>query len=105
MLASTLRATDVERRSGWRVVALASTSSTNDEAARAGSAAERVAVVADVQTSGRGREQRSFSSPYGGLYVSLLLSAREDDLPAPLVMATALAVADAIEDVLPAASP
>src|SRR5688572_5223330 len=100
---STLRVGDVERRTGWRVLARSSTSSTNDDAARerASGATDRVAVVADAQTAGRGREHRPFSSPPGGLYASLIVSARADELPAPLVMATALAVAEAIEDVVP----
>jgi BirA family biotin operon repressor/biotin-[acetyl-CoA-carboxylase] ligase len=90
---------EVERRTGWRVVAYPVVASTNDEIAalRDAGAAPRVVVVADRQSAGRGRGGRRFESPPGGLYVSLLVSARTDDLPAPLVAAVAVALAEAIE--------
>lgn len=53
-----------------------SLSSTNDELARLASegASEGLCVVADEQTAGRGRLQRTWSSPKGaGLYFSVLL--------------------------------
>ncbi len=52
--------------------------STNDrlkELARAG-AGEWTIVLADRQTSGRGRERRAWASPAGGLYLSVLLRPR-----------------------------
>ena len=53
------------------------TGSTNDDAKRY--AAERpagpVLFAADRQTAGRGRMGRTFASPDGGLYMSLLLPA------------------------------
>lgn len=90
---------EVERRTGWRVVAYPVVASTNDEIAalRDAGAAPRVVVVADRQWAGRGRGGRRFESPAGGLYASLLVSARTADLPAPLIAAVAVALAEAIE--------
>jgi BirA family biotin operon repressor/biotin-[acetyl-CoA-carboxylase] ligase len=59
-----------------RVVALDVVGSTNDEAARLAGlgAREGTVVVADAQSSGRGRSGRSWFSPPGaGLYVSIVL--------------------------------
>lgn len=74
--------------------------STNDRAAALGreGAPEGSLVVALRQTAGRGRHGRVWSSPPGGLYVSLVL--RPDDamirrLPATLL--AGLAVAEAID--------
>ena len=54
------------------------------------------AVIADTQTAGRGRFTRSFYSPGGGLYISVLL-------PCPpgsnkLTLAAGVAAAEAVED-------
>ncbi|MFM8979315.1 MAG: biotin--[acetyl-CoA-carboxylase] ligase [Planctomycetia bacterium] len=89
----------VAAHSGWAVVHRASTRSTNDDAAglRAAGAPARTVVVADEQQAGRGREGRAFASPPGGLYASLLLPARGEDLPGPVVAAVALAAADALQ--------
>jgi BirA family transcriptional regulator, biotin operon repressor / biotin---[acetyl-CoA-carboxylase] ligase len=60
----------------WRVTSIAETTSTNDvcrDLARAG-APEGTVVIADVQTSGRGRLGRTWLSPSGsGLWCSVLL--------------------------------
>ena len=95
----------VEGATGWRVEHHTSLPSTNDRAAelRAGVHRPRSAVVADRQISGRGRKGRSFLSPPGGLYVSLLLAAPEEDLPARLVALCAVAAAEAIEAHAPVA--
>lgn len=76
------------------------TDSTNDvlkEMAKNG-APEWTAVIALRQNRGRGRWGRSFVSPEGGLYMSLLL---RPDLPASdslfITTAAAVAVAEAIE--------
>lgn len=89
----------VERATGWRVHHRVESGSTNDDALalRAEGAAPRAVVVADRQREGRGREGRAFASPDGGLYVSMILSVGPLDLPGPLVAATALAVAEALE--------
>jgi BirA family biotin operon repressor/biotin-[acetyl-CoA-carboxylase] ligase len=80
---------------------LAETPSTNDvaaELARRGTPA-RTVVVADVQTAGRGRAGRRFSSPPGGLYASLLVEAHEAMVPAGLVALVAQAAADTLDRV------
>lgn len=86
--------------SGRRVIFSRETGSTNaDLYALAGEGAEAgTLVVAETQTGGRGRRGRSFSSPAGGAYFSLLL---RPDLPlseaAGLTGAVAVAVARVLE--------
>src|SRR4051812_10410522 len=78
--------------------------STNDEARRlARDGAQHGTVVhADEQTSGRGRLMRTWFSPPGNLYVSILLRV---DAPlqrmAELGFVAALAVAETVEALLP----
>lgn len=78
--------------------------STNDEARRlAAEGAEHGTVVhADEQTAGRGRLSRTWISPPGNLYMSILLRL---DTPvgrlSELSFVTALAVADAADALLP----
>src|SRR5262249_7148114 len=84
----------------WRVQRVASTGSTNDDAAalvRAG-APHGTVVVADEQTQGRGRQGRSWGSPPGAnLHLSAVL---RPPLPPheapPLTLAAAVAVCDAL---------
>lgn len=61
--------------SGWKVERFARIGSTSDEARRRALAGDagRVWIVADEQTSGRGRHGRSWSSPPGNLYASALI--------------------------------
>ena len=89
----------VEAKTGWRVVARRVLASTNDAAAALAEAGpvDRVVVVADQQTEGRGRGGSRFVSPPGGLYASLLLRVPSDGLPALLVAAVGVALADAVE--------
>jgi len=57
-------------------------------------------VVADEQTGGRGRQARSFASPRGGLYMSVILRPQIPAERLPLVtLAAGLAGADAVEAV------
>ncbi|MBM3647495.1 MAG: biotin--[acetyl-CoA-carboxylase] ligase [Alphaproteobacteria bacterium] len=86
---------------GWRLVALSSVGSTNDEAARLAEAgaAEGTVVWAREQTGGRGRRGRSWASPVGNLYSSTVLrphcaAARA----AELGFVAALAVADIVPE-------
>ena len=78
--------------------------STNDEAVRLAQegAPHGTVVHADEQTVGRGRLSRRWSSPPGNLYLSIILRL---DLPAArnveIGFIAALAVADAIETMLP----
>lgn len=73
---------------------LGSTSDRLKELARAG-APEWTVVVADRQTGGRGREGRTWQSPPGGLYLSVLF--RPQALPVALIpLAAGVAVAEAV---------
>ncbi|MFO0932183.1 MAG: biotin--[acetyl-CoA-carboxylase] ligase [Planctomycetota bacterium] len=90
-------AADVARRTGWAVTSYDEVGSTNDEAAARRDAGEtRGGLVAARQTAGRGRGGNRFASPRGGLYASLVVTVPVRDLPGPLVVATAVALADAI---------
>ena len=65
-------------------------------------APEGTVVVADRQTAGRGRFDRAWASPPGGLYLSLLLRPRDDEPPEArglYGMALSLALIDAVEAV------
>ena len=78
--------------------------STNDEVRRlaAEGAAHGTVVHADEQKSGRGRLARTWFSPPGNLYLSVLL--RMDVPPArcaELSFVAAVAVADAVGQLLP----
>lgn len=78
---------------------LASTNLTAREIARSDDRCEQV-IIARRQTSGRGRLGRSFFSPNGGLYMSLLLfpkSSAHDALH--ITTAAAVAVARAIDKI------
>jgi BirA family biotin operon repressor/biotin-[acetyl-CoA-carboxylase] ligase len=74
--------------------------STNDRARELATEGERdVAVLADRQTGGRGRRGREWSSPSGGVWMSLVL--RPDVPPARaslLTLAAAVAVTDAARE-------
>jgi len=67
------------------------------ELARGG--ADRIAVVADEQTAGRGRRDRSWDSPAGGIYLSALRRPGRPAEETPLfTLAGAVAVARAARD-------
>lgn len=93
---------------GYRLVALASVGSTNDEAKRwaAQGEAAGLVVTAGEQTAGRGRHRRTWISPPGNLYLSLLL---RPACPLPRTaeagFVAALALAEAVATVLPPAVP
>ena len=88
----------------FRVRWLASTSSTNDVAARLAEAGaeEGTVVVADMQTAGRGRHGRHWFSPPGaGLYVSMIVRpeaglSSADNPTALLTLASGVATATAV---------
>ncbi len=90
--------------SAYRLVARDTVGSTNDEAKRLArqGAAEGTLVWAMEQTAGRGRRGRSWSSPRGNLYASLILRpASPPDRAAQLGFVAALAVGDALLEVVP----
>lgn len=76
-------------------------SSTNDRARElAGAGAEKVVVVADEQVGARGRLDREYSSPSGGIWLSIVC---RPDLPPAQVpiytLAAAVATTDAVREV------
>src|SRR2546425_1043104 len=74
-LASAIKAGLRSHRFGQRLHVYAQVGSTNDEAATlaAQGAAEGTAVLAVEQTGARGRRQRAWLSPAGGLWLSVVL--------------------------------
>ena len=90
----------------FRRIALGSVASTNDEARRlAGSgAADGTVVTAVSQSGGRGRLGRSWASPAGNHYASLIVRSTVPAARLPeLSLVAALAVAEAVERFVPAA--
>ena len=86
---------------GWRLVALGSVGSTNDEAMRLADAGapEGTLVWARVQTGGRGRRGRTWASPIGNLYSSTIL---RPDCPAARAAELGFVAALAVVDIVPA---
>lgn len=84
------------------IILLKETDSTNSEAKRRAfaGAAHGTVVIAERQTGGRGRRGRTFFSPPGGVYLSVVL---RPDLPAEdcvlVTTATCVAVCRAVYDV------
>jgi BirA family biotin operon repressor/biotin-[acetyl-CoA-carboxylase] ligase len=89
---------------GYQVIALDRVDSTSDEAKRrAAAAADGLVIIAGEQTAGRGRLGRSWCSPAGNLYFSLLVRPDLAAMEAPrYTFLAALAVADAVTQSLPA---
>lgn len=85
-----------------KIIYLDTAASTNDYAKTlaAQGAPHGTAVVARRQTAGRGRMGRSFLSPEGGLYLSVILRPRQKaDKLLPLTAVLAAAACDAVEEV------
>ena len=89
---------------GYRLVALDSVDSTNEEAKRlaAGGAADRTVVWAGEQTAGKARRGRGWVSEPGNLYCSILL---RPDVAAARAMQIGFVAADGLADALAAALP
>jgi BirA family transcriptional regulator, biotin operon repressor / biotin---[acetyl-CoA-carboxylase] ligase len=90
---------------GRDVIIFNETSSTNDRIRQAGlsGAAEGLVIFAESQTAGRGTYGRKWiSTPGAGLWFSVLLRSQlsVDQLPS-LVQMAALAVADAVDELIP----
>lgn len=98
----------IAAEAGVRLLALATIGSTNQEARDHTQRGERgpLWITAVTQTAGRGRMDRSWVSPEGNLYASLLLSDPSPPEHAPeLAFVAALAVRDAIIAEVPALAP
>ena len=89
---------------GYRLIRRETTDSTNEDAkglARAG-AADGTLVWADSQSAGRGRQGRSWASPPGNLYASLVLRPDKPVAEASqLSFVAAVALGDALAGLLP----
>jgi BirA family transcriptional regulator, biotin operon repressor / biotin---[acetyl-CoA-carboxylase] ligase len=87
---------------GHRILYYPTLSSTNDRAAELAAAGEPegTVVIAEEQTAGRGRRQRSWSSGAGlGIYASLILRPRIEAPRAPLfTLMAAVAVTEALRE-------
>ncbi len=88
---------------GWRAMKFDTLDSTNATLRRIveieGDAIEGLMVWAKTQTAGRGRMGRSWASPEGNVYASILVLAPDDHATAPQVgLVAAVAAADAILD-------
>ena len=93
---------------GCSLVALDQVDSTNDEAQRraAKGAADGTVVGARSQGAGRGRRGRSWVSPAGNLYASIILRLNKPPAEvAQISLAAAVALAEALENLLPEGVP
>ena len=79
------------RRGRWRLTGGGVTGSTNDDAKELGRAGDLggVAVLATEQTAGRGRFDRTWQSPGGGVYLSALVRPELDPAAAGVAALTA----------------
>ena len=83
---------------GRRIIAAEALPSTNAEAKRFAASEEGTVVIAEVQTSGRGRMDRSWHSPRGGVWMSIILKPQIPPAQTFRVnIAAAVAVARALE--------
>jgi BirA family transcriptional regulator, biotin operon repressor / biotin---[acetyl-CoA-carboxylase] ligase len=99
------RGVDIRLPPAYRLVSLDSVGSTNEEAIRLAEAGaeDGTLVWAREQSKGRGRMGRSFTSPRGNLYLSLVLRPDCDiATAAQLSFVAALAIGDGIGSVAPA---
>lgn len=93
---SSLAASDNLRQRGIDLIYFDEIDSTNAEARRMAEQGKNTPalIVADRQSAGRGRMGRSFFSPVGtGIYMSLLIEVKSDELPAAVSLTSAAAVA------------
>ncbi|HXW37515.1 MAG TPA: biotin--[acetyl-CoA-carboxylase] ligase [Nitrososphaerales archaeon] len=84
----------------WSLVTLDEVSSTQDEAAKLAEAGadEGTVVMAATQTEGRGRTGRSWLSPTGGLYFSLLVRPKSVNRLQLLPLVASFSVVDGVRD-------
>jgi len=90
-------ADDQARKIDWKIIHFDEVDSTNEYAKRiAESSPEGTVVVARRQTAGKGRKGRSWESPEGGLWLSVIL--KPERIDPRLVFVGALAVVDTLAD-------
>jgi len=94
LVSATIRGGLFTRTVGRRVIFFQETASTMDEAARLSKegAAEGSVVVAETQTSGRGRFGRNWVSPGGNILMSVVFRPTLESLPFLSIMAGVAAV-------------
>lgn len=92
---------------GFKLLHVTSAESTNAAALRAAMAgADRLWIVADEQTAGRGRHGRNWVSPPGNLYASLGLMAPCPPAMSPLLgFVAGLSLVEAVLEMAPALAP
>jgi len=86
---------------GWRVMKFDSLDGTNAALRRIveieGDAVEGLTLMAKTQTAGRGRMQRTWESPEGNVYASVLVKAPSAEASSPQIgFVAAIAIADAV---------
>lgn len=90
---------NVLRVSGLNLRYVEKTGSTNADLLCDGSAKRGNVLIAGSQTKGRGRMDRRFASPEGGLYMSVMLNPESAEEALLITPRAAVAVARAIENV------
>lgn len=93
--------------SGWAVTHVEETGSTNADllaALEAGTAADRDVLVADYQSSGRGRLDRRWEAPVGANLLVSIVSSPVPEVPAEVTQRVGLAAVAAVARLLPNAN-
>ena len=85
----------------FKVKHLKTIGSTNDflKSLPLSKARDGLVVVADEQTGGRGRFERCFFSPRGGLYFSILIRPNSQEVLDKLTIISAIATCDAVRKI------
>ncbi len=86
---------------GWKLIEKKETESTNLDVKKLPAGSDRIAVVADVQSGGRGRMGRRWISPAGNLYISLCLEEIQPARAGMYSFLTAVSLAQAMERLCP----
>lgn len=102
-----MKAENVVLPEGWTLECLKETGSTNEAVGKraAETGLDRLIVQADIQTAGRGRRGRPWKCQEGNLFFSLALNVENVARLGEYSFLTALALAQAIEDIDPNLAP
>src|SRR3989338_1504111 len=88
----------MNKPSGFKIYYFKTLTSTNDEAKRlAKNSIDKIIVIADKQTKGRGRFNREWVSGLGGLYMTIVLKEKNLDDVRYLTLIAAVSVAKTIK--------